>query len=762
MNFSTSRPVYKMFRLPLTLAGFFVLWMSQQATAQSASLWQDVNATVVQSFGARYSTPTAYRTLQLNTAAMREQLQQAPMEFSADAQSRQMVLTLPMADGSFQDFEIFESPVMAAGLAAHYPKIKTYAGRGISDPRAHLRIDVTNFGFHAMVLSPRGDVFIDPVSNESTDFYIAYNKKDLPRTYAFDCGVAEDGTSVKNDAHEGGSNISYKSSGNELKTYRLALACTGEYAATKGGTVAGALSGMVTSVNRVTGIYESEFGVRMQLIENDTQLIYLSSGTDPYSNTNGGAMLGQNQNTIDDVIGSDNYDFGHVFSTGGGGIAGLGVICRNNQKANGVTGLPNPTGDAFDVDYVAHEMGHQFGGDHTFNSTTGACGGGNRWGPTAYEPGSGSTIMAYAGICSPNDLQPHSDPFFHTGSYDEIMNYITEDDGATCPVVTPTGNTPPVVDTHTDYTIPFETPFRLTGTATDADGDSLSYMWEEIDKGPACAMNAPTGTAPSFRSFKADSVPYRYFPKLPSLLAGTTSSGETLPTYARSLNFRFTARDNREDGGGLSYDDDPTTLTVINTGTPFRVSFPNLFDAWAIGTTYTITWDVSSTDLAPISCANVNILLSTNGGYAWPITLAANTPNDGSEEIMIPMDVSLVGNTNRIMVQSVGNVFFDVSDHNFSIGTNTGLSAVDDIGEQVAVFPNPTNGIIQLSVNGFAGEAATIIVNDVTGRTVKQISAMKLGGNQDISFDLSNEPAGIYSVKLVTESGSTVKKIVKQ
>ncbi|MBX7107544.1 MAG: T9SS type A sorting domain-containing protein [Chitinophagales bacterium] len=747
------RSVLSTFLILLNLTAF-------NSYGQSASFWQDVNAGVAFMYGSRYSTPAAYRTLQLDINAMRNHLLSAPMEFSASARSKSLVMSLPMPDGSIDDFEIFESPVMAPALAAKYPEIKTYAGTGISDPRAHIRIDVTDFGFHAMILSPRGDVFIDPVSNESTDYYIAYNKRDLPRQYAFDC-------EVKSESHEDSgiekkhNSLQYRSSGDQLRIYRLALACTAQYAATKGGTVSGALSGMTTSVNRVTGIYESELGIRLELIENNDTLIYLVDATDPYTNNDGYVMLDQNQSTINSIIGSANYDIGHVFSTGGGGIAGLGVVCINSQKANGVTGLPNPTGDAFDVDYVAHEMGHQFGGNHTFNSTSGACGGGNRAPGTAFEPGSGSSIMAYAGICSPNDLQSHSDPFFHTGSYDEISDYAFEAEGSGCPVLVETGNTPPSADGGSNYSIPYKTYFKLTGTGADADGDSLSYMWEEIDKGPATNMNAPTGNAPAFRSFKADTVPYRYFPKLSSIVTGAVSNGETLPGYARSMKFRFIVRDNRPDGGGYTYDDTPVTLSVINTGAPFKVTYPTTTDTWGIGTTHTVTWDVSSTDAAPINCSSVNILLSIDGGYTYPVALLSNTANDGSEAITLPNDQDLFTTKARIMVQSAGNVFFDISDQNFVIDASTGIAQAVASQPGFTVYPNPSNGILHVTLQ--VAEAGTLLrLKNVVGTTVMEQQVENAAGQQEVSLDLSKQPDGVYFVELVNDKGSVMRKVVKQ
>ncbi len=728
--------------------------------AQSASFWQDVNSGVISAFGSRYSTPVSYRTLQLNTEALRGHLATAPMEFTEAARTSLVTISLPMPGGSFEDFQIFESPVMAPALAARYPEIKTYAGIGISDPRARIRLDMTTLGFHAMILSPRGDVFIDPISNENQDYYLSYNKKDLVREFSFDCEVAgeETGAGSLERKHA----PQYRSSGDQLRIYRLALACTGEYANTKGGTKSGALSGMTTSINRVTGIYESEFGIRLELIANNDTLIHLVSSTDPYTNNNGGVMLDQNQDHIDDIIGNANYDIGHVFSTGGGGIAGLGVVCITNKKANGVTGLPNPTGDGFDVDYVAHEMGHQFGANHTFNSTSGSCGGGNRWPGTAFEPGSGSSIMAYAGICSPNDLQAHSDPFFHVGSYDEISDYAFESEGSSCPVVIETGNTAPTAEGGSNYTIPYKTYFKLTGTGSDADGDSLSYMWEEIDKGPATGMNSPTGNAPSFRSFKADSVPYRYFPKLSSIVTGAVSNGETLPSYARSLKFRFVVRDNRPDGGGLTYDDSPVTLTVINTGTPFKVVHPNTATTWGIGSEVSVAWDVSSTNLAPINCSEVNILLSLDGGYTYPVTLLANTPNDGSEVFTLPNNADLFTNKARIMVQSAGNVFFDISDINFVIDASVGIETASVAASGLTIYPNPTNATFTVTLNQGNEPVTHLFIKDLVGRTLVAQPVGSIPGQQELQVDLSGKPNGIYMVEAKTANGSMIRKVVKQ
>ena len=752
------------FTKSFSLAALCILIYPVEVKAQSISIWKEVNASIVRDDAGRYSTPVSFRAEELDITAMRQLLSSAPQENLTHATRSDVVISIPMPDGSKSDFRIWETAVMAPGLQAHYPNIRTYIAEGVTDQRSVARFDVTNFGFHAMILSPHGDVFIDPVSNRDDRNYISYYKRDLLRKHDFVCGVNDEFSGYEKFFRDP-SGTAHRSSGDELRTYRLALACTGEYAATKGGTVSGALSGMVTSMNRVNGIYEQEVSLRMQLIDNDTLLIYLNGATDPYINNIADSLINENQQNVDAVIGINNYDIGHVFSTNGGGLAQLGCVCQSDIKARGVTGTNNPVGDAFDVDYVAHEMGHQFGANHSFNSTTNSCGSNNRWGPTAFEPGSGSTIMCYAGICGINDLQQHSDPFFHSGSYDEILDYTMFDWGNDCPVITATGNTPPVVTVGANYSIPLGTPFRLDATATDVDGDSLAFMWDEMDLGPACNWNSPTGQAPLFRSWIEDTLHYRYFPKLSTIIANyiSTAIGEKLPGYARTINFRFIARDHHAGGGGVTYNDNNVKLTVVNTITPFRVTFPNVALTWAIATPWVVAWDVSSTNVSPINCQKVNILLSTDGGYTYPIVLVSNTPNDGSEIVTMPNDQSLVGiNTARVMVQSVGNVFFDISDHNFTITDNVGISNVPDISSMVSVYPNPVANEVNVVTEGLNDESITVQVVDLLGKVLFDKTENKVTGEKKISIDLSDKPAGICIVKVNTSHGRTIQKVIKE
>ena len=254
------------------------------------------------------------------------------------------------------------------------------------------------------------------------------------------------------------------------------MAATAEYTANRGGTVASAQAAILTTVNRVTGVYERELAVRLLLVRNDGSLIYTNATTDPYTNNSPHSLVGENQSNLTAVVGTASFDVGHVFSTAGGGLAYVGVVCHATLKAAGETGIANPVGDFFDIDYVAHEMGHQFGGNHTFDGNGGSCGG-NRNPGTAYEPGSGSTIMAYAGICGGDNLQAHTDPYFHVVSYEEIESYLAT---TSCGAVSSTGNSVPSVSLPPGgKTLPIGTPFKLTASGTDADGDPLTFCWEE-------------------------------------------------------------------------------------------------------------------------------------------------------------------------------------------------------------------------------------------------------------------------------------------
>ncbi|HSP05745.1 MAG TPA: putative Ig domain-containing protein, partial [Acidobacteriota bacterium] len=341
-------------------------------------------------------------------------------------------------------------------------------------------------------------------------------------------------------------------------------------------------------------------------------------------------------------------------------LAYLNVVCFDALKASAASTFSNPSGTTWIVDLVAHEMGHQLAAHHSFNGTTGFCNG-NRTASTAWEPGSGTTIMSYSGSCGAENVQNYSDPWYHVGSHDEIVSSILSD---ACDIETSTGNNPPTVNAGPDYTIPQSTPFTLTASGSDPDGDPLTFFWEEYNIGTASPPNTDDGSRPIFRSFQPTTSPSRTFPQLSDILNNTTTLGESLPTTNRTLTFRVTARDNRTGGGGVA--DDSMTVTVSAASGPFQVTSPNTGVTWNGGTSQSVTWNVAGTSGPPVSTASVNILLSTDGGNSFPITLLASTPNDGSENITVPV---LSTTTARVKVEAVDNIYFDISDTNFTIST---------------------------------------------------------------------------------------------
>ena len=734
----------------LLLAAF----IAGPAVAQTPgdTLWGDVNEANMLTAGERLIVPEVYRPVSLDHRLLDELLAKAPMESRDGIKGGEAVLALPMPEGGFKHFRFVESPIMAPKLAAKFPEIKTYSGQGVEDPSAMVRFDVTPAGFHAMILSSKGDVYIDPYSRVNDGNYISYNARDLKREgKAFRCGVrgeAKPGSKALHQTHEHGQqrvSVANKAlSGTNLRTYRLAVAATGEYTQFHGGTVAQGQAAIVTSMNRVNGIYERDVAIRMVLIANNDLLVYTNASTDPYSNNSGSTMLSQNQSNIDSVIGNANYDIGHVFSTGGGGIAGLGVPCRSGNKARGVTGQGSPTGDPFWVDYVAHEMGHQWAGNHTFNGSAGSCSGGNRNGSTAYEPGSGTTIQAYAGICGSQNIQSNSDDHFHGISLDEMINYSVNGSGNNCAAITATGNTPPTVNAGSNYTIPLNTPFELCGSATDPNGDTLTYGWEQFDLGSAGAPNSPSGNAPIFRSFSPTTSPCRTFPQLSDILNNTQTIGEILPSYARTMNFRLTARDNRANGGGVA--DDAMQVTASSAGNGFAVTAPNTSVTWPVGASQNVTWNVAGSDLSPISCANVDITLSTDGGNSFGITLASGVPNNGSASVTVPAAATTQA---RVKVRCSNNIFFDISNANFTIDGTSGAPPVVNI-------TSPSNGSsteIGQSVS-FAGTANDPEDGNISG-SLSWTSSIDGNIGSGASFSTSSLSLGSHTITAsVTDSDS--------
>jgi Metallo-peptidase family M12B Reprolysin-like/SprB repeat/Cadherin-like/Secretion system C-terminal sorting domain len=612
----------------------------------------------------RYIIPDDYETLHFDFAKFLSFLASQPRN-----ESRAFTFETPMPDGSFSTFNITETPVFEAGLSAKYPGYYSFTGAGVGQPGSWLKMSVSPFGINMMIYTEGdGFSFIDPYHLDNDSEYISYYKRDFrKKSGQFSCGISADEISNR-DTKSIGENYS-NNPGNRLvgdctlRTYRLALSCTGEYASFHGGTIEKVLAAYNTSMTRVNGVYEKDAAITMRLISDTDKLIFLNQSTDPFANGNGDAMLNQNQQAIDSRIGLANYDIGHVFSTGGGGIASLRSPCTAN-KAKGVTGSATPIGDPYDIDYVCHEMGHQFGALHTFNNSCD----GNISSSVAVEPGSGSTIMAYAGICAPN-VQNNSDGHFHGVSLSEIASFVMAGNGNTCPVKTVIDNQKPEVSVQkAKYTIPVGTSFFLTAVGEDPDGDNLTYCWEQINNESAIMPPKPTNTSgPAFRSNPPASSPTRYFPDLQRRF----NTWEVLPSVARTMDFRCTVRDNNQLGGCT--DEVNVEVTFTNQAGPFLVTAPNTTSVnWLVGSKQMVTWNVANTNLAPVNSTKVNIYLSVDGGISYPHVLAVDVENSGSFEIEVPAWTTTRA---KVMVASADNIFFDVSNANFKITSTFTVSA---------------------------------------------------------------------------------------
>ncbi|OON68827.1 hypothetical protein B0919_11645 [Hymenobacter sp. CRA2] len=718
-------------------------WLSPQAWAQARTAAPYFRDDVTAARSALGSSLRQSRALTLDAPALQAALATAPAETQLSA--RPLVLALPLPDGGTARFAVVETAVMAPALAARYPMIKTYRGTGLDDPDATVRLDMTPRGFHAQILSrTSGTIYVDPATLNDPQHYLSFYRRDMsPGTGAaapgcqFKPSPAELAAARQRAATAGTAQRTLISAGPTLRTYRLAVATTGEYTTFHGGTVALGLSAVVTSVNRVVGVYEKELAVRLQLVAGNDRLIYTNANTDPYDNDDASTLLTQNQANVDAIIGASGYDIGHVFSTDGGGLAGLGVVCRGGNKARGETGTSSPVGDAYDIDYVAHEMGHQFGGNHTFNSPNSSCtDNGNP--STAFEPGSGSTIMAYAGICGNTDnLQGNSDAYFHSGSIQEMLTFIAT---ATCATTTATGNTAPVVSVPSSKTLPIGTPFRLSAGGTDAEGDALTYCWEQMDLGPFASVTAAqvaNSNVPLFRSFLPTTSPTRYFPRLANVINNATNNAERLPTVTRTLKFRCTVRD-RHSGpagviGGVNYSTD-VNLGVTSAAGPFLVTAPNTAVTWTGNTTQTVTWNVAGTAANGVNCATVNILLSTDGGFTYPTTLVSGTANDGSASVSVP---NVTTSQARIMVAAADNYFFDISNANFTITAPTACNAPTGVA---------VNNVTQTTATvSFAASASA------TGYTVTTTPATTTQTVPGTSANLTGlTPGTSYAVNVVS------------
>ncbi len=762
----------------LAFSVLFLLALSTSLLAQNSFFAPMSESAVSLVNSNRVIIPTKYNTVKAEITQLKNFLWTLPSEKNVN-QSLAPIMTIPMPDGRMVRFRVWESSIQEPGLEAKFPDIKTFAGQGIDDQYASLRFDIGPRGFHAQVLTINGTYYIDPYAVGNTTDYISYFRKDLMNNNgSWACDVPD------YTPKQGGSNVTAAACrGTEMRTYRLAVACTGEYAQAPGinaGTNPAILhAAIVTSVNRVVGVYRTELSISMTLVANNALVEYLNAATDPFNgNNNANVLINESQVVIDANILSANYDIGHTFSTGGGGLAQLNSPC-GSSKARGITGSPSPTGDAYDIDYVAHEMGHQFGGNHTM------AGCGSSPNSTKLEVGSGTTIQAYAGICGGENIQPNSDPFFHGMSFDEISNFVAGT-GSGCGTTSATNNQIPVIGTlgSNGANIPIGTPFTLTGTATDPDNDPLTYCWEQWDvtgtgntTWNAGATGAPGNTLPLFKSRIPKTNGSRTFPDIAVILAGYPAAppsamnglkGETLSPVARPMKFKLTVRDNKVAGGGVAssgaggcQSSTVFQVNVINTGGPFAVTSPNGGESYAGGSTQTITWNTVGTNNAPVSVANVMISLSTDGGLTYPTVLLATTANDGTESVTLP---NITTTTARVKVEALGNIFFDISNANFNITTASNPTFTFVTPASTSVACGSASAAITLATTSVMGFVTPInlVASGLPGATnvTYSVNPVIPGNSTVVTLNNMNALApGTYNITITGTAGAEVKTV---
>jgi subtilisin-like proprotein convertase family protein len=749
--------LFLIFCLTITFNGFSQKNFWEKTTLENYSPIQTFERTTI---------PTKFQVFNLDLQRFNAELLLAPKRAEFVVNSP-LILSFPNAEGEFESFRIYEASVMHPDLQTQFPDIKSYVGIGVVNKSSMVRFSTTMFGVHAMLFAADREVHYIDTHTTDLNQYIVYSRKNIQPTSAFNCLVEDEVVEELEGVHFSPRNNNEISSDTGIfRTYRLAMACTIEYAqfhwqaagmtfATPEVTRKGAvLAAMNVSMTRINGIFEKDMSLTMQLIPNNLDIIFITSDT--FDNNNAGTLINQSQTVINSFIGSANYDIGHTVSTGGGGLAQLNSPCTGN-KARGITGSFAPVGDPFDVDFVAHEMGHQFGATHTQNNNC------QRTNSTAVEPGSASTIMGYAGICSPN-VQNNSDAYFHSFSLAQMDNFVAGT--GNCSNNINNNNDAPVIQPIQNYTIPRSTAFVLEGNATDANGDALTYCWEQTDTG--IAIQPPTATdaanGPRFRSRNPSTNPNRYLPFMSTILSGSTANTwEVVPSIAKTMNFSLVVRDNATPNGGQTARTNMTVTTVANAG-PFLLTAPNTNVSWPAGSNQNVTWNVAGTTANGVDTPYVDIYLSNSGGSSFPVLLASKVPNDGSEVITVP---NSIGTTNRIMVKGHENIFLDVSNSNFSITAPTSTMAIafnGVEGEQNKSVCQGSNAVYNLAYQTFAGFNANTsfsVSGNPAGTTVSFVpaSASVQGTIQMQVTTNASTPLGLYTLVVTATSGSTTKTV---
>ncbi|MFN3907434.1 MAG: reprolysin-like metallopeptidase [Flavobacterium sp.] len=712
----------------------------------------------------RNSFPREFQLFELNVLQLKQSLQFAPQR--ASGINSNVLVTFPNGKGELGVYRVYEAPVMTPEFQEMFPDNKSYIAESVQNPAEFIRFSITVFGFHGMVFQKNNIGFIDPYSKDQS-VYMVYEKSTLLTNQSFECLFEDMEDKVEGVHFSPKNNQQVLNNTGTFRTYRLALASTEEYsqfhinvAGVAGGTLTqrrnAVIAAMSVTMTRVNGIFERDFALTMQMIPNLPIIFLLPENPDSLSNNSGSALINEIQSVIDAGVGFSSYDIGHVFSTGGGGIAQLNSPCSGN-KARGVTGSSSPVGDPFDVDYVAHEMGHQYGATHTQVNNC------QRTTVSAMEPGSASTIMGYAGICSPN-VQTFSDAYFHAISKQQIDSFIAG--GGNCSQNVANNNPAPIIQPLQNFTIPASTPFILEANANDPNGGIMTYCWEQMNNELNFPQPPQPGNAggPMFRSIMPSLNSFRYFPTLSSILNGTNQNNwEVLPSGSRTLNFAVTVRDNQTILGGQTNRANLVVNTVA-TNQAFSITSPNSALNWPEGTNQVVTWNVAGTTANGINTPFVDIYLSTNGGQTFPVLLASQVPNDGSELISIP---STISSTSRIMVRGHQNIFLDISNSNFSITAATssfGISFNNQAGQQnknSCAGGSQSFDINYYTIGGF-NSATNFSVSGLPTGVTAEFSSNNITSSQTIQLNINASNSvvpGTYQLVVTATSGSISRSI---
>jgi len=704
--------------------------------------------------------PQSFLAYQTDYSVLENYLKNAPEQFNG--KNSDVIAQFPDENGKMLDYKIYKTNILHPDLgkeAADY--IRTYVGISVDNPSVQATITTSIFGLHVGISRPgTSSLVIQPYSKDHQT-YAVFSKKALD-PISFNCDVKDVVEQPQKDKQ-------LRIDDQVLRKYRIAISCTAEYSqyhinrAINAGTLPAnatddqkknaVLAAITVTIARVNSVYIKDFGVLLEIVPNEKNIIFLNSATDPYNNNNQNQMLNANQGVVDNHIGNANYDVGHLFTTfPGGGVSGLGVVCNNSYKAYSLTGLANPVGDAYDIDYVAHEVGHEFGCSHTFSNPCG----GQRTNSHAIEPGSGSTIMAYAGVCAPN-VQWHSNDYFSIASILDAKNLVQS---TGCAQIVNTGNHTPVVNvtSYANARIPKSTPFILKASANDQDGDALTYCWEQYDGVTGNVQMPPVATnaqGPLFRSLSPTAKKYRIFPKMNYVLNGTYGyDWERLPSVARAMTFTVTVRDNHV-GGGQSPAAVLSFQIDANSG-PFRVTSQTAATTWNVGSNQTITWNVAGTTNAPVNCSHVDIYFSTDGGQTFPHTLVANTPNDGSETFTVPVGINT--NVGRFVVKAHNNYFFDANKANIRVVTPATVRA--SALENLNVWPNPAEDVVHITFNIKRDKQVNISLVDVSGREIFTSNYKAFSTKFSQTISTTHLSKGIYILKIKNAGVLTNKKLI--